>query len=350
MEKEVWREAKSFTKYEVSSLGRIRNKEDGKIRNLASEVVSLDGRSVRVCRLVGESFIPNPYRQQYVVHLDNNPTNNRKNNLIWGDKTYLSEWRESNFLKSNKLGRQHVIQMELSGKKIRLFNTINDILEYYKWGRSIARNIQRCLNGQKFQIQGYRWSFFYSKNKKCSYCGRTNAPRYTREGLCNACHDRLRRNGFLQPKEKIVWKEHPGLRHTYYNMKERCCNPQNRAYSDYGGRGIKICKRWLGKDGVKNFVLDMGNKPNRDYSLDRIDVDGDYCPENCRWASKWEQAANQRRNCDKEQVGVFYDKRDKVYIPTLVVDKKQMIQGRSKNIKNATVVRRLAEKELGVQI
>ena len=81
---------------------------------------------------------------------------------------------------------------------------------------------------------------------------------------------------------------------SYRAMKNRCLCKSYRAYHRYGGRGIKICDRWLGKDGFRHFYEDMGDRPDG-YSLDRINPDGDYCPENCRWATQEEQVLNSTR-------------------------------------------------------
>ncbi len=82
-------------------------------------------------------------------------------------------------------------------------------------------------------------------------------------------------------------------------MLNRCRNPNNRAFADYGGRGIAVCERWLV---FENFLSDMGDKPEG-MSIDRIDNDGNYEPSNCRWATVAEQQRN-RRNVVLDGVSV----------------------------------------------
>ena len=81
-------------------------------------------------------------------------------------------------------------------------------------------------------------------------------------------------------------------------MKERCLTKTNHSYSQYGGRGIKICDRWLGPEGFANFVEDVGAPPPGT-SLDRVDVNGNYEPGNVRWATPKEQSANTRRSASR---------------------------------------------------
>lgn len=77
-------------------------------------------------------------------------------------------------------------------------------------------------------------------------------------------------------------------------MIQRCENSRTRCFSDYGGRGIKVCLQW--RESYETFLKDMGRRPSVKHSIDRIDNDGNYEPSNCKWSTRQEQSCNRRNN------------------------------------------------------
>ena len=82
---------------------------------------------------------------------------------------------------------------------------------------------------------------------------------------------------------------------TWRSMKQRCYNPKCNEYHNYGFRGVVMCERWLGEDGFIHFLSDMGEKP-KGLTLERINNNGNYGPDNCKWATQKEQNSNKRTN------------------------------------------------------
>lgn len=124
-------------------------------------------------------------------------------------------------------------------------------------------------------------------------CGNTTVVRRDKVFITKSCGclkiaqwDRVKHmstHGMTKTSEWVAWK----------SMKERCLTPSHTSYKNYGARGIKVCEHWV--NNFENFLADMGPKPDPLLTLERIDVNGNYEPANCKWATWHDQRMNQRR-------------------------------------------------------
>lgn len=124
---------------------------------------------------------------------------------------------------------------------------------------------------------------------KCGECEQVFSMRCDREQRAKTCQE-CSRNRVAKSKTKHGFSRTPTYR-SWLAMHERC-KSNHVHYALYGGRGIKICERW---SVFENFLHDMGNRPIG-FSLDRVDVNGNYCPENCRWSSITTQNRNKNNS------------------------------------------------------
>jgi hypothetical protein len=170
----------------------------------------------------------------------------------------------------------------------------------------------RNITGQKFgRLTAIKFVEIRNKNKhfwefKCD-CGNTTVTQKTgvMGGHTTSCG--CFRKEVAGDKARVHGMSNHYLYDTWLQMRSRCHNPDDEAYHYYGARGIKVCQEW--RNSFPTFVKDMGERPPN-MSLDRINNDGDYSKQNCRWATQSEQLRNYRRNVKVEYQGSNYCLKD----------------------------------------
>ena len=169
------------------------------------------------------------------------------------------------------------------GQKFGNLTFIKDYIQINNEKRKPRQGIFKCFCGNEFitRVSGV-------KGGKVKSCGCTrklkSIARFKTHGLSNS----------------ITYS-------SWECMKARCINPHNKFYPNYGGRGIKVCDRWMK---FENFLEDMGERPSKKYSIDRKDVNKDYCIDNCMWSDRYTQDRNRTNTVHLEYKGETYVLKD----------------------------------------
>lgn len=162
----------------------------------------------------------------------------------------------------------------MSGQRFGRLIVVKRVEDYiFDSGRKERQWLCKCDCGNEIVVLGNNL-----RKENTVSCGRyrkeINKKLQTKHGLCN-----------------------DSIYIVYRNMKNRCFDPRDKRFKNYGERGITVCKEWLGEDGFNNFV-EWSNKSgySKGLTLDRIDVDGNYEPSNCRWTDLVTQENNRTNN------------------------------------------------------
>ena len=272
---EEWMDIPEYEgEYQVSNLGRVRSIErkctikNGHTRSVSCrirnqqdrcgyKVVHLKGKTFFVNKLVAFSFVDNRMNFNCVKHIDGNKGNSAYFNLEWYEKIH-----NPSLPKNVK---------DLSGQRFGKLNVV-EFFHVNKHGRALW--LCKCDCGNTSKVVSSRLAT--GKTKSCG-CYRAE----------------VRKNGLYVTKRGLS-NRHP-LYHIWISMKMRCYNENSKGYHNYGGRGIDICEEWR-----NNFAAfkdwSMANGYNGFLTIDRINNDLGYFPENCRFSSIVEQNNNKRNN------------------------------------------------------
>lgn len=206
---------------------------------------------------------------------------------------------------------------DLTGRKFRMLTVISlSGIRVSSGGQRRREWLCKCECGNEKPISG-----------PCLLSGKT---------VSCGCYRRTRgiKHGMEQTPEYAVW----------LSMKQRCLDPKNKKYAGYGGRGIRVCDRWLD---FANFIADMGRRPPGRMTIERLDNERGYEPGNCKWATYGEQSKNQRKTARNTSgfVGVYRDKNR--WCAYIKINGRKKHIGNFANIEDAAAARREVARQHG---
>lgn len=236
---------------------------------MPNKIIITPGDKIHFWTVIGESDIRNKQNKRQLIAKCACGTEKLLDaRSLYGSGSRISQ---SCGCKSVELGNEKRKDVIVSGVKHNRLTILKEIdsVKAPNCGSTYRRVRCECECGD---VRDYYYHAV--KSGKTSSCGC-----YSREITA----DRSRTHGMCKTETYTSWQA----------MINRCNDVKHEAYHNYGGRGIKVCERWL--TSFANFYEDMGERPS-EYTLDRIHVNGDYEPGNCKWSSKKEQSWNKRNN------------------------------------------------------